>query len=792
MYFGKCHQPENFRFPANKECEGPAFTFEQDRFECALAQLGEDVYRLSVDAARWPVQHSQAELSLAFEGANAGEAEFTPKQGLTVKSPKGEVLLQSQKGRSFGVSGQAWLMQFDYEESMRFYGLGEKSFGFEHSGKHTKFWNTDVWADFAGDTFVNGTPDPMYLSIPYLIVKRGNDYVGVLVNNPYAVFMSINPTVRIAEQADAADDTDDAKDTRFFVGAPDGKPEVFIIVGPTLAALTQKLQRLVGKTPLPPLWSLGHHQCRWGYASYEDLDELDEQFRKNKIPNDGLWLDIDYMTGYRVFTWNKAHWPKPPQLINKLQRRGQHVVPIFDPGVKVDPDYRAYRTGLRARAFCQNPAGSPFVGFVWPGTTVFPDFSIERGRSWWSKQVAEAAGTGITGAWLDMNDPATGQSENSEMLFNDGKLAHGTYHNQYALGMAKATHDGLLLTHPDRRPFLLTRSGYTSINRYAAAWTGDNISNVHHLKNAIPMTLNLALSGVPFNGPDVPGFGGEPTKELAIAWYKAGFLFPFLRNHSNKDCPRQEPWAFGKASMAVIRRYICLRYKLLPYLYNLFVNQEATGEAILRPLFYDFEDSKKLPLDQIDDQFMVGPSIMQAPVLDPEADKRDVVLPFGQWFDAMDGKWVAGGKKKPVKVADPGATPLYFRDGALVAMRPGEPEDNATDLRDIDLHVFVSKQFTGKASCVYVADDGTSFGYRRGERSAVHFTVTREGDELKLVARKLVNGFGEIKFRVIDHGQCDAVTTEGVEQPATIKLKALKLELTGEKLSVGASAVSVV
>ncbi|MEM9109118.1 MAG: TIM-barrel domain-containing protein [Planctomycetota bacterium] len=789
MYFRTTHQPENFRFPAAKACEGPAWSLDQDRFESSWTPLGEDVYRLCIDAERWPVQHSQAELSLAFDGANAAEAGFTPKTGLTVKSPKGGVLLKSRKGRSFGVSGQAWLMQFEYDPAMRFYGLGEKSFGLEHTGRSTKFWNTDVWADFAGDTFTHGEPDPMYLSIPYLILKQDNDYVGVLVNNPDAVFMSMNPKPRIAEQADAAGD---AEDTRFFIGAPDGKPELFIMVGPTLPELTRKLQRLVGKTPLPPLWALGHHQCRWGYAGYEDLDELDEQFRRHKIPNDGLWLDIDYMVGYRVFTWDKQHWPKPAKDIENLQKRGQHVVPIFDPGVKVDPDYRAYRLGLRARAFCQNPAGTPFVGFVWPGQTVFPDFSIERGRSWWSKQVAEAAGTGITGAWLDMNDPATGLSENSEMRFDDGKLAHATYHNQYALGMAKATHDGLLLTHPDRRPFLLTRSGYTSINRYAAAWTGDNISNTHHLKNSIPMTLNLALSGLPFNGPDVPGFGGEPTKELAIAWYKACFLFPFLRNHSNKASPRQEPWAFGAVVMKVIRRYIRLRYKLLPYLYNLFVNQEETGEAILRPLFYDFEDSVKLPLDRVDDQFMVGPSIMQAPVLDPESLQREVVLPFGRWYDAIDGRWVVGGNRKAVKVLDSGATPLYFRDGAVVAMRPGDPEDNATDLRDIDLHVFVSKSFKGKASCVYVADDGTSFGYRRGERTAMHITVTRDDDQLNLLARKLLSGYGEVKFRVIDHGGCKSVTTEGVEQPATLKLKPMKLTLTGEKLSVGASAVSVV
>ena len=781
MYFNKIHQPENFAFPEPGGVKGKSIRVGADKLRYKLDDRGAGVYRLRVKHKRWPKQLSDAELDCSFDKQSVGSATFQDKSGLTLQTSQGRTLLSSQPGRAFGVSNKAWIMCFDYDPAMRFYGMGEKYTGFEHSGKHTKFWNTDVWADFAGDVFVNGAPDPTYLSIPYLIIKRGNQYCGVLINNPYPVFISTNPKVRIAEQADAAESE---KESRLFIGAPDGQPEVFFIVGPTLAELTRKLQRLVGTTPRPPLWSLGHQQCRWGYAGSRDLNRLDRKFREHKIPNDGLWVDIDYMTGYRVFTWNKKHWADPDKQVAAIQKRGQRVVPIFDPGVKLDPKYHAYKSGKKQDIFCKNPAGGDYVGFVWPGTTLFPDFSIVKGRSWWSDEVRKTLQSkGITGAWLDMNDPATGLSVNSEMLFRHGELEHAAYHNQYALGMAKATFDGMQQAHPEDRPFLLTRSGYTSINRYAAAWTGDNISNTHHLKNSIPTTLNLALSGLPFNGPDVPGFGGDATPKLAIAWYKAGFLFPFLRNHSNKTQVEQEPWAFGLSTMRVIRRYIRLRYKLLPYLYNLFVEQEAIGEGILRPLLYDFKDSRSLPLDKVDDQFMVGPALMQAPVMDENEVVRTVALPAGQWYDAMRGRWIKGGRRIKVTTTTT-TTPMYLRDGSVVPMRPGEATDNQTDLRDIELHVFMSPGFKGKATYRYTADDGRGYGYRDGEQTRVTFEARRQRGEIVIRVKEASYGYGGLNVRVVVHGKTKSALVQQGRASESIPLKLGTLTLTGEKLAV--------
>jgi alpha-glucosidase len=408
--------------------------------------------------------------------------------------------------------------------------------------------------------------------------------------------------------------------------------------------------------------------------------------------------------------------------LGRIRKRGYRVVPIIDPGVKRDSHYAVYRDGLRNHAYCLNKEGKPYVGFVWPGASVFPDYSKPEARDWWAKRVARFAADGIEGVWIDMNDPSTGASEVEEMRFNGGKEDHATYHNQYALGMAKATRAGLQQAHPKTRPFVITRSGYTSINRYAAVWTGDNFSNEHHLKMSIPMSLSLALSGVPFNGPDVPGFCGNADGPLLSLWYRAGFLFPFFRNHAAWDTVRQEPWAFGKKYLQVARHYTRLRYKLMPYLYNLFIEQEQTGEAIMRPMLYDFKSRRGLSFARVGDQFMMGPALLHAPLQERGATRRDLVLPHGAWFDAMHGRWIKGGRKMQVPVADD-ATPLFIRDGSAVPMQRGMPVDGNVDLSRIEMHLFMSPTFRGTLTGRYCFDDGETLAYQEGQESDLSFSV---------------------------------------------------------------------
>jgi alpha-glucosidase len=761
MHFHKYPHPSNFQFPGRITADA-AFKTGLGRYHLKVRASAEDIYHLQITGPGWERSDSQAELR--FPRPVPGMAgtqtslHFNARGDLQLKSRDGRVLLASLPKRFFGQQGASSLFEFVRTRHDHFYGLGEKWSGLEHSNKTVKFWNTDIWGDFNPESYINGkpAPDPTYVSIPYLIIERGGTYLGLLLDNPYATYISTRFTSSIAGQMETENRTG-----AIYLCAEKGQPNLYILHGPTLAELTRKLQKLVGPTPLPPAWALGYHQCRWGYQSESDLLGLDRKFRQHQIPVDGLWLDIDYMDGYRIFTFAKKHFPNPRRAAAKLANAGRKIVPIFDPGVKLEKGYRVYDEGRRAGAFCRNRQGGDYVGLVWPGESVFPDFSLKTARDWWAREVSTFADQGFFGAWLDMNDPSTGAAENTDMLFDHGRKEHDAFHNQYALGMARASRAGFLEAHPQERPFLLCRSGSTGISRSTAIWTGDNYSNYHHLKNSIATTLNLALSGVPFNGPDAGGFGGDTFPELIRDWFKAGFLFPILRNHSIIDSRRQEPWAFDAPTLDVLRHYIRLRYRLRPYLYQLFAAQEQTGEAILRPLFYDFPNRAGLPLGLIDDQFLVGPHLLQAPFVVQNQKRREVVLPGkAPWFDTAQGAWVAGNRKITVE-AKPLETPLYVRDGSILPLARLDPSDHAFRGERTDFHVYLS----GNGSCQtrYLFDDGRSFAYRTGARSEVAIEATRKGGELAIEVRTIHDGYGPGDFTFTTEGAIRGVTIGGMK-----------------------------
>lgn len=747
MHYNKYPHPSNFEY-LGKLLPQKTFKTALGTYRLDVAASSQDIYHLTVTGKDWEKNESQAGIKFSkIKGLKSASTQlvFPQSGGMRLETLKGETLLESFPKKIFGQLGKASIFQFYRQKDANFYGFGEKWTGFEHSDKTTKFWNTDVCGDFARDTFINGKPDPIYVSIPYMIIKRANTYVGILLDNPHSTFMA---TMLPRDWFNCQVPKDDA----ILVGAEEGQPNLYLIVGPSLPELTRKLQKLIGTTPLPPAWSLGYNQCRWGYKSDADLKGLRSKFAKNKIPVDGLWLDIDYMDGFRVFTFNKDHFKNPAKTFAELKKSGHKVVPIIDPGVKIDPKYDVYKRGKAAKAFCQTHQKTDYVGMVWPGETVFPDFSLPSARAWWAKEVKRFADHGIYGAWLDMNDPSTGQSEFYDMLFANGKKEHTTFHNQYALGMAIASREGFLASHPEERPFLVCRSGYIGSNRYTAIWTGDNQSNYHHLRTGISCTLNLALSGIPFNGPDAGGFGLDATPELIRDWFKAGFLFPFFRQHSCFDTKGHEPWAFGAETQKVLSRYIQMRYRLRPYLYQLFVGQELSGEAIMRPLFYDFEDTAKLPLNKIDDQFMVGPLIMQAPFITEKQKTREVVLPGNtRWYSPSEDRWLEGGQKITVK-ADLHNTPLYVREGSIIPMARLTPEDHTFNSKKIDFHIFHAKSsltqnktfFTSEIP--YAFDDGSTFEYQKGKRSVANIRATTFRDKVEITVTMVKDGYGKGDF----------------------------------------------
>lgn len=773
LYTHKIPHPANFSFAR--------------RAAWQVEDLGADVFRLREQTARRWKNPSQMGLARRLNGASQHRVEITARGALRVEDPRGRVVLAGEAGATFGRSGEAWMLQLRHQGSDRFYGLGEHAGSLEKTGQRVKFWNTDLIGDYYFDQIRHEHPNPMYVAVPWLVVQRGGVFLGVFVHHPGEVFMDLASNFVWAHG-----NRSDRQRRSFYVGAPDGAGDVYLVVGPDLRSLTRKFQALVGRSPLPPLWSLGYHQCRWGYGGPRDLRWLDREMRARGIPCSGLWLDIDYMEDYKVFTFSRKLWGDAARVrreLAALKARGRRVVPILDPGVKVERGYEVCEDGLRRGVFCQNKEGRPFVGFVWPGQTYLPDFSRAATRAWWARRVEALARLGVSAAWIDMNDPAVGAVELGDMLFDRGRQPHASYHNQYALGMAEATRAGFLAARPDERPFLLSRSACAGSGRSTAVWTGDNISNWHHLRMSIPVLLGLSLSGLPFAGADVGGFADNSTRALLIAWNKAAFLLPFFRNHNGnaKEVRAQEPWVFGRSAERIIARYVRLRYKLLPYLYQLFVGHERDGDPIMRPLMYEFPGEGR-DRQRMEDEFMIGAALLQAPVVREGERTRPVRLPAGaRWCSLQDGRWLPGGRTLTVSAGE-AATPLFAREGTIVPMRAGQGAETETDLRTVELHVFLAPGSRREAVLDYVADDGLSFGYRRGERTQIRFTAKWEGrGRLAVEARELRRGFGALRVRVVAYAPADTVALKTAARCREGALRAQRWTATGGPLAVRAS-----
>jgi alpha-glucosidase len=772
MYFNKIPPAVNFR-------NLPTTDLLNNRVS-SLEALGEGLFCYSIQSPHWE-QKSQACLSRDdFDAIDCGAQIIEdPSRGLTIKL-NGQTILQSFLGREFGMLSQKWAMSFEYNDAMRFYGLGEKNDRLEKTGGIYKFWNTDTIGDF-GTTRVRTEPtDPMYVSIPYLLITQPAGCVGILINNPHATFMNLAAKENIANLLDAKD----SDQQTIYLGAYDGTPEIYFIVGKTARDVTRKLQRLCGITPLPPLWSLGYHQCRWGYRDLDDLEALNQKFDEFEIPCDGLWLDIDYMDSYKVFTVVEDGFKSHRKRIQALQENGRKIVPIIDPGVKYCESYSTFIDGRAQDIFCKTADGNIYSGFVWPGRTAFPDYSQDRARSWWTQQLENYTNDyQFDGYWLDMNDPSTGSAELEDMRFNDGKENHSSFHNQYAYGMQKASRKALSNCIVNKRPFILSRSGFISSSRYSAIWTGDNWSNYFHLKASINMSLNLSLSGIPFNGPDVPGFEGDASPDLAVDWFKAGFLFPFFRNHSAANTRPQEPWAFDEPYRSVIIHYIRLRYKLLPYLYHLFIEHETVGDPILRPLFYEFEDSESR-FDTIEDQFMVGSAIMQAPIVNEGESQRSMQLPEGAWFDAKEGQWLKGQNSIQTSTTL-NSTALFIRDGSVIPMLPGEIKKQSSDLSIIECHIFISKDYQSPVNWSYQFDDGTTIS---APKSKASFRFDISGQTLKITLTELNLDYKNLSIEFVTYQNFDTIQLVRKNKKTELEQTNHMVHLTGTQFPTFKSA----
>ncbi|MCK9537144.1 MAG: glycoside hydrolase family 31 protein [Bacilli bacterium] len=611
-----------------------------------------------------------------------------------------------------------------------FYGLGETGGFFNKKHYSYILWNTD-------------NPDPhtennqsLYKSVPFYIGLHNGLIYGIFYDNPYKSYFDFGKT----------------DPSVCAYAAADGELDYYFIYGDCIGAIVKGYTDLTGRTPLPQIWTLGYHQCRWSYRDESEIRELVARFRKNAIPLDVVYLDIDYMDEYKVFTVNKTQFPDLSGLISDLSRQGVKAVAIVDPGVKIEPGYPVYEAGKKLGYFAVTPAGAIYQNVVWPGPAVYPSFLKKEVREWWQQQLRGLLDKGVRGIWNDMNEPASfaGPLPDDVVFPGDEKdYQHREVHNVYGHYMAQATYEGLK-EYDQRRPFVITRACYAGSQKYSTVWTGDNHSIWSHLQMAIPQICNLGLSGLAFCGVDIGGFGSDVTKELLIRWVEAGCFFPLFRNHSASGTRRQEPWTFDRETLEIYRRYVRLRYRFIPYLYDLFYHHQKDGSPIIRPLVYHYPND--INTYDINDQYLVGATLLVAPVVEVGKRNRIVYLPEGIWYDYRTRKKYQSG----YHIFDcPLDEVLMFvkNNSILVGTLVADYIDPAQH------DTLIVEVYGDKAQYSHYYDDGVSFAYQNGDYQI--YDISYQNEFLEISLRHSGHSAGYRRFIVNINGKEKEVTLNG-------------------------------
>jgi alpha-glucosidase len=642
---------------------------------------------------------------------------------LTIRDAQGNVV--QQDARPIAFDGRTFRIWKKMPLDEHYFGLGDKTGPLDRRNEAFTLWNTDAYR-------YQESTDPLYKSIPFFMTYRSGVAAGILLDNTWRSSFDFGKQVR---------------DTYSF-GAEDGPLDYYFLYGPSPKQVVEAYVWLTGTPPLPPLWTLGYQQSRYSYYPQARVLEVADRLRADHFPADAIYLDIDYQQDNRPFTVNTALFPDFSGMIAKLTAENLHAVAITDLHIANYPGhgYAPYDSGMAADAFVKNPDGSVYAGKVWPGSSVFPEFTRARTRAWWGGLYREFYGMGIAGFWNDMNEPSIFDSPTLTMPidvvhrieepgFQTRTATHAEIHNVYGMENSRATFDGLLALKPDLRPFVLTRATYAGGQRYAATWTGDNSSTWNHLRMTTPMLKNLGLSGFAFAGADVGGYAGTPAPELLTKWFEIAAFQPIDRDHTEKGSGDQEPWVGGPEQEAIRRHFVETRYELMPYLYTLAEEASRTGVPLERPLFFEFPDAAAdhHPLDvdpAASGEFLLGPDLLIAPPpFLEEVEAYPVELPSADWYDFWTGERVArpaAAQVGPVVVtARPEAAtlPIFVRGGSIVPMQPLVESTNETPQGPLDLRVYVGDGGEGR-SCegsLYL-DDGKTMAYRQGAFLRAGFT----------------------------------------------------------------------
>jgi len=629
-----------------------------------------------------------------------------------IQDLQGELLIGDEIGfhweENFDYGGNVVKMSKICQPGESYYGMGDKASHTNLKGKRVNNWVTDSYA-YGKDQ------EPLYKAIPFYIGLKENIAYGIFFDNSFSTHFDFASERRNV--------------TSFW--ADGGEMNYYFFYGPKMGEVVEAYTDLTGVPELPPLWALGFHQSKWSYYPEKKVKKIAATFRKLQIPCDAIYLDIDYMEGFRCFTWNRKHFPDPKRMIDELEQDGFKVVTMIDPGIKVDRDYWVYQEAMENGYFCRRADGPHFKGKVWPGECKFPDYTDPKVREWWAGLYKEmVADMGVRGVWNDMNEPAVmevpSKTANLDVrhVFDGHPCSHRKAHNVYGMQMVRATYEGVKKFTFPLRPFVLTRAAYSGTQRYAATWTGDNVATWEHLWLANVQMQRMCISGYSFVGSDVGGFAEQPNGELFARWIQLSIFHPFCRVHSSGDHGDQEPWSFGDEITGIVKKFIELRYQLLPYLYTMFHKYITKGVPMLQSLvFYDQED---IQTHFRTDEFLFGEQMLVCPVQEPNAQGRRMYFPRGNWYNYWTDEKLEGGVERWVP-AEIDSIPLYVMEGAMIPKYPVQQYVGELEIKELHIDVYF-KEGT-EISLVY-EDQQDGYDYKKGRYSLRRFRLKGKGNEL--------------------------------------------------------------
>ncbi|MFD8998568.1 glycoside hydrolase family 31 protein [Streptomyces abikoensis] len=637
-----------------------------------------------------------------------------------VRTPGGVVLRRDLAPRWWEPAGAAgggrWVQRSEVAADARFFGLGGRASGPRLRDGVYRLWNTDPGGAFGpGD-------DPLYITMPVQLVVADAGTHLVFHDNTWDGRVTLWEG---EEGAGSGHDRPGRCETRM-----DGGPLRYWVMVGTPARVLHGWAALTGGAALPPAWALGYQHARWGFGSEREVRRVVAGYRERGLPLSAVHLDIDHYRGHRVFTVDRERFPDLPGLAAELKEEGVRLVSIVDPAVKAEPGLAEYDTGVAAGAFVTDARGREVRGEVWPGECVFPDFTDPKARAWWGGLYAERLAQGFSGVWHDMNEPVSFAAFGDPTLPRSARHAlegrggdHREAHNVYGLAMARAGYEGLRELRPDERPFLFSRSGWAGMQRYGGTWSGDVATGWPGLRASLALVLGLGLCGVPYSGPDVGGFTGFPSPELYLRWFQLGAYLPLFRTHAAISAGRREPWEFGAEVLEHAGAALRERARLLPYFVTLAHLAHRTGAPYVRPVWWRSPEDRALR--DCEDAFLLGDSLLVAPVLELGADQRAVRLPRGRWYDTATGR-AHEGPGQVLLEAPLSRVPVLARAGSVIPVAGAEGE--------VELEVWApAPGRTGGGVLIRDAEAGAGAGaevvrFTSRARGGV-VTVEREGAE---------------------------------------------------------------